>query len=130
MYRRYADILSRIPEPPVWFDEHAVPRWCAPIASNAANVYARWCCFFIVACQECGHKFLVCNTGDIMEMEEPSYDRITLWGDPPNIGCCSAGPTMTADFVKVVSFSTRGPTNMSWVDAPLPYKERPTPPDQ
>ena len=40
MHQHYKDILDRIAEPPVWFDEHGVPRFGDFSPRNLSNIYA------------------------------------------------------------------------------------------
>lgn len=62
MHHHYGDILSRIPEPPTWFDEHAVPRFCAFAPREVANIYADEAVLMLITCQACGHPFRVAMT--------------------------------------------------------------------
>jgi hypothetical protein len=41
MLQHYEDILSRIAEPPRWFDEQGVPRYCEFAPHRIANIHAR-----------------------------------------------------------------------------------------
>jgi len=43
MLQHYEDILSRIAEPPRWFDEQGVPRYCEFAPHCIANIYADEC---------------------------------------------------------------------------------------
>ena len=40
MLPNYEDILSRIAEPPRWFDEQGVPRYCEFAPHRIANIYS------------------------------------------------------------------------------------------
>jgi hypothetical protein len=95
----YTDIRSRIPDPPVWFDENAVPRYCAFTPDEAANIYAKEVVLLRVTCQGCDREFDVCMSwGDmdgIRGVERLSKDvaeRAIHYGDPPNVDCCPRGP--------------------------------------
>jgi peptidoglycan/xylan/chitin deacetylase (PgdA/CDA1 family) len=124
MKRRYADILDRIPEEPQWFDEHAVPRFCAFAPDRIADIYAEETALVEIACQSCDHRFPVAFSLGRMEkllhkarpLEERVRERSIGFGDPPNIECCPAGPTMTADAVRVIEF---------WSKKSFDWKRRP-----
>lgn len=110
MKRHYDDILSRIPEPPQWFDEGGVPRFVAFSPDEAANIYASEVVLLAVRCQNCGHKFRVCLSwstmdGAIRNIPPLSTNPAGLeYGDPPNVECCRSGPTMNAIPERVVWF--------------------------
>ncbi len=125
MNRHYDDILDRIPEPPAWFDEHAVPRWGAFAPNRAANIYADEAVLMEIHCQGCGVPFLVCLTSDRMTareghtLAEAVAARELHYGDPPNIACCAAGPTMNSEPKRVVEFWRRDRTALvGWVRKP------------
>ena len=124
MHHDYEDIRSRIAEPPTWFDEHSVPRWGEFSPQDVADIYAKEAALVRIACQACGHTFDRAVSKGILSMLElgrlsaggdvSSYKlRDSLveggslgFGDPPNIGCCPAGPTMTADELRVLQYWT------------------------
>jgi DNA-directed RNA polymerase subunit N (RpoN/RPB10) len=62
MLSNYEDILSRIAEPPRWFDEQGVPRYCDFAPHHIANIYADECALLAIACQSCGRPFIVAHT--------------------------------------------------------------------
>lgn len=116
MHRRYNDILDRIPEPPTWFDEYAVPRFCTFAPDRIADIYATETALVEIACQDCKHAFLVAFSMGRMETvlhpDRPTLagrirERTLHYGDPPNIQCCPAGPTMNSDPIRVVEFWQR-----------------------
>ena len=100
----YEDIRSRIAEPPKWFDEYGVPRYCEFHPKNLANIYAREAVLVHIECQNCGHGFDVAMSrdrmADVRGREDTLAVRIRMksisYRDPPNIGCCASGPTMTS----------------------------------
>jgi hypothetical protein len=116
----YNDIIEKLGTP-IWFDECAVPRYCEFKPDRIANIYARECCLLEIACQDCGHRFLVAmswsswdmvnNKGRLSEEIEKIH-----YGDPPNIGCCPAGPTMNCEDLRVVEFWKE--ENFEWVRVP------------
>ncbi len=117
MNHHYADILSRIPEEPLWFDEHAVPRYEPFTPDSVANVYADECVLLLIACQRCGHQFKVAVASSRHQICARPGPKRTLaeairagevgWGDPPNVNCCPAGPTMSSDTLKILEYWRR-----------------------
>lgn len=109
MKRHYRDILDRVAEEPLWFDEHGVPRFSAFSINEIADIYATEAALVLVTCQGCGREFRVafsrCMEG------EPLSDQIRAkslhYGYPPNIECCEPGPTMNSEPRKVLQFWRR-----------------------
>lgn len=111
MHQHYGDILRRIAEPPLWFDESAVPRFDPFAPNRVANIYAQEAALVWIACQGCGKRFEVAFTniaasdplpdGTQCDGAHPMIrDHIragTLhYGDPPNMECCAAGASMNS----------------------------------
>lgn len=127
MHTFYEDILSRIGEDPKWFDEAAVPRFCDFSPREVADIYADEVALVGIACQSCQHKFRVAfSRGPVDEMLKPGSRSIAdairantiHYGDPPNIMCCAAGPTMNSEPGRVLEYWIR--ENFDWVrDASL-----------
>lgn len=123
MNLNYHDILSRISEPPQWFDEHAVPRFVAFSPDEAANIYANEVALAEIACQGCGRRFRVAFSissmdramagGKLPSLAERIQDRSLHYGDPPNIDCCPAGPTMNSEPKRVLEYWVR--ERLDWV---------------
>lgn len=119
MNHHYAEILAAFPIPPLWWSENAFPRWVEFTPKELDNIYASECVLLEIACQGCGHKFVVAMsrsaaayrlTEDGLDWsEEPPH-----YGDPPNIGCCDAGPTMNVDLVRVIEH-WRQNKGLDWV---------------
>jgi hypothetical protein len=115
MHNSYKDITSRISEPPWWWDECAVPRYCVFTPDEAANIYADQVVLLEIHCQQCDYKYLVCMSFDSMQqyrikLENPmTVEQVKQlhYGDPPNYSCC-AGSTMNSVPVKVVEFWAKG----------------------
>lgn len=108
MNHHYSDIRSLSNAEPKWFDENAVPRYCEFTPDQTANIYANKCVLVLIACQDCGRHFEVCLSSDSIQYYVQN-DR-TLWeglqslhyGDPPNVQCCPAGPTMNCVDVRIL----------------------------
>lgn len=122
MNHRYADILNRIKEEPLWWDEYAVPRYCEFGPRENANIYADEIVLLLIQCQDCGKEYRVCLSQSAMERynprqpdkAHPSLTRLAQdgdlhYGDPPN-NCgdrCGAGSTMNSVPVRVLEFWRR-----------------------
>lgn len=117
MNHHYNDIRSRIAEPPRWYDENATPRYCAFSPDETANIYADEVAFFRIACQNCGCTFDVCMSWTtfqgviqrVQRLSEQIEARAIHYGDPPNVSCCPAGPTMNSIPLRVLEFWRRAP---------------------
>lgn len=104
MKNDYDDIRERIATPPLWWDEHGVPRYCAFSPRFVASIYAIEVVLLRVTCQSCERPFEVALSWNRIEealhKRAPLVDRIRMnaleYGDPPNVGCCAAGPTMNS----------------------------------
>lgn len=115
MNHHYRDIRDKIAEAPRWFDEAAVPRYCAFTPKETANIYANQAALVEIACQNCGERFLVAFSWSSMDrinrvptLIQQVRDGSLHYGDPPNTGCCAAGPTMNCDDIRVVEFWAQG----------------------
>ena len=91
MHTYYGDILSRISEEPVWFDEYAVPRYCEFAPDKLANVYAHETALAEVTCQVCKRLFRVAFSKanwKLGTIADAIRSRTLHFGDPPNVCCC------------------------------------------
>lgn len=108
MYTNYADIRSRICEEPSWFDESAVPRYGPFKPDGVANFYAREAVLVLAACQCCGRQFRLAITRPYFKEDADVATAICHrglhYGDPPNIGCCEAGPSTTVVELEVLEY--------------------------
>lgn len=120
---------------PWWHDENGVPRFAAHHPNLCPDIYATEVVLLVVACQSCGREFPVQMSwsmgGEVILMAKarlagtaPSDTamgeaiRDTMlstvvrngtihYGDPPNVGCCPAGPTMNVWDLRVLEFWSR-----------------------
>jgi hypothetical protein len=111
----YADIREKLGAPQ-WWDEHAVPRYCEFTPDATANIYTQEACLLLIECQNCGTEFKVCMSGSDCGFGRNGFedwrghltkaveDGSLHYGDPPNAGCCSSGPTMTSTPRRVLEF--------------------------
>lgn len=108
MHHHYDDILDRIKDAPTWFDENGVPRYCAFSPGKLANIYACEAALAEISCQSCKRNFTVAMDGRFARKGRALCDEIRLgsldYGDPPNMRCCPAGPTMGSVTQRVVEY--------------------------
>ena len=111
MLNHYEDIRSRIDEPPKWWDENGVPRYCDFGPLEAANIYATEIMLLLIECQSCGRQFHVCMSSRKREpisgtgrLASDIESNAIHYDDPPNVECCLAGPTMNSIPRRVVEF--------------------------
>ena len=106
MKRHYQDILDRIPAPPIWWDEHGVPRYCVFAPTESADIYADEVALVLIECQDCRRQFAVAICPD--RPTELLADSIRAnrieYGDPPNVHCCPSGPTMSSIPRRVIEY--------------------------
>ena len=116
MNNTYDDIRSRIPEPPTWWDENAVPRYGEFDHTKMADIYARTRALIRISCQNCGHQFDVARSWsyDSPKVKDAPFLH---YGDPPNIQCCSSGPTMSSNSLRVLQLWQRE-VGHRWVRVP------------
>jgi hypothetical protein len=115
MNNDYTDIRRRIPEEPKWFDEHAVPRYDDFHPSRVADIYAREAVLARITCQGCGRPFNVAFSANVLTFHPEPKSLASLikakdlhYGDPPNIQCCPADPTMNSEPQHVLEYWRRG----------------------
>ena len=128
MNHHYSDIRARIEEEPTWWDEYAVPRYGPFTPDDGADIYAREIALVLIRCQNCGAPFKVAFSWNAYRL---NYERVEgvdhegqplfrmapalslseripegriHYGDPPNAGCCAAGPTMNCEDERVLEF--------------------------
>ena len=129
MNHYYEDILSRITDPPKWWDEKAAPRYCDFNPFEVSNIYADEVCLLEIRCQQCRRTFQVAMSQDPLSRSRVRAKRgakfslattITKkaihYGDPPNIRCCPAGPTMNSAPIRVLEYWARDEQNINQWD--------------
>lgn len=117
MHQYYKDILEHVSEPPRWFDENAVPRFCEFLPKEAAHIYASEVTLLLIECQACATRFKVAlselNLRDVLwdsskrkvkNISDLIADRSIHYGDPPNVRCCDTGPTMNSVAIRVLEY--------------------------
>lgn len=113
MKQGYDDILSLTSSEPTWWTAGGVPRWCDYAPEDNDNIYTREAALLLIRCQCCGHLFqaAITSTGRQGEPDIAAQiaDGTVHYGDPPNIGCCLTGPTMTSETLRVLRYHRFGP---------------------
>lgn len=108
MKRYFVDLLSRISEAPSWFDSNGTPRYGDFSPDLVPDVYTDEVLLLLIRCQGCLREFRVAIQ---RERYEPKTLKSRLphvyYGDPPNVRCCPAGPTMSSESVKVLEYWER-----------------------
>jgi len=108
MHQYYEDILKRINQAPIWFDEFGVPRYEDFSPRRVGNIYACEAALAEVSCQQCKRPFRVALTNVSARKGFSLSDEIRLrrvhYGDPPNVHCCSAGSTMNSVMHEVLEY--------------------------
>jgi hypothetical protein len=135
MHASYDDIISRISTAPIWFDEHAVPRYCAFEPGRSASIHIGEIALAEITCQACQRKFHVAlspvNFPD-GTIAEAIRSRTLHYGDPPRHDgdpndrqACAAGASMNSEPRRVIEYWHRhdrrfveGPriTNMAYFE--------------
>lgn len=111
MNESYSDITEKLGEP-IWWDEAAVPRYCDFEPHRSANVHINEVALVEIECQNCGRRFPVAmsiSRLNLIRFGWPTLaERVKAgaleYGDPPNYGCCPAGPTMNSIPRRVLQF--------------------------
>lgn len=113
MKPRYSDILERVPDEPVWWTQHGVPRFCRFEPNRGSDVYATWAVLLRIECQYCSKEFDVelvwgSFTPSRPEVsirswrENPRYKWFPFrYGDPPSHNC--TGDTMSSVPLRVLA---------------------------
>lgn len=129
MLRSYEDITSAIAQPPKWYDENGVPRYCE-FSINNLGVYIKYALYGVIACQNCGQEFNVGMGYDHYEIctHLQSQDELSNqacvfenkiedlvngfgYGDPPRhsspSGLACAGQTMSSVEIAITQVWSR-----------------------
>jgi len=113
MNQEYYDIISRL-GPPLWWDEHSVPRYDPFDPGLCNNIYASEACLLEIGCQSCDERFLVAMSWSIYDEMLHGLHALSLkierglihWGDPP-YHYDLAGSTENCIDLRVVEFWKR-----------------------
>lgn len=121
MKQKFEWFLRNLGEPK-WWEETGHPRYCDFSPDKTYNIYADEVALLEIACQDCGRRFSVSmnwSTGEPFPLSKliGSGSCQFGYGDPPNVGCCPAGPTMGSDGLRVIEFWEKD-GNFKWVRIP------------
>jgi hypothetical protein len=117
MHASYDDIISRISTAPIWFDEHAVPRYCAFKPERSASIHIGEIALAEITCQECQRRFRVAlSVVNFREqtIAEAIQNKTLHYGDPPRHDGepadphpCHAGASMNSEPRRVLEYWRR-----------------------
>ena len=103
MHRSYHDILSRIPEPPRWWQEGGIPRYDVFDPQTSTGIGTSEVALAEIACQMTGIRFFVTlEGGRNREIAKAIREGYLSYGDPPNTPDV-AGHT-TSEMLRVVEY--------------------------
>ena len=116
MWAKYEDIISRLGEP-LWWDEHAVPRYNLFDRKLVADIYAQEIALVEIQCQRCLKRFDVTfSYGPMQQAANPNWPSLSKeviddtlhYGDPPRHNDLSGqecgGETMNCNELRVLQF--------------------------
>ena len=121
MKNGYGDVVAAAGEP-AWYDENGVPRYQEFHPYGCVNKRALEAFLVEVRCQACGRAYPVAITWDgnpqylagmalgpglPLSQGHSAPNSSLHYGDPPNVGCCNSGHTMSSDFVRIIQAWTR-----------------------
>lgn len=130
MNQHFRDLLDLSDTPPTFWEKGGVPRFAPFEPEVVSDIYADEVALVEIACQCCDTRFKVAFTSsrssrtyaamralaqgeDLHEAAEAHRIENMIrgkglhYGDPPNICCCAAGPSMNSDTVQVLEFHKR-----------------------
>jgi len=103
MHRSYDDIISRIPEPPIWWQEGGIPRYDPFDPKSSTGVYTTEVALAEIACQVTDARFLVTiEGGEDRPVAKAIREGNLCYGDPPNVP--TVPPHMTSEMLRVVQY--------------------------
>jgi hypothetical protein len=109
----YDDIRNRIAEEPKWWDEDGVPRY-NDFNPRDTGRYGLATVLFLIKCQRCARQFTVAQTYSQLDrakhmatLREQIEGHTLHYGDPPNVYCCPAGPSMNSVPMKTLEYWER-----------------------
>ncbi len=115
MHASYHDITSRIPTPPLWFDEHAVPRYCEFTPSRSASIHIGEIALAEITCQACRRKFRVAfsdvnirgSIADAIRSKTLHFGDPPRHDDPDDPQSCEDGGSMNSEPLRVIEYWKR-----------------------
>lgn len=112
MLANYEDIKKRIKTEPIWYDSNGVPRYEKFHPDLCPNIYSHEVFLLLIACQDCGKRFLVEMNSQIFSDQRfnGKKDPMPHYGDPPRHSC--VGDTMNCDDIEIRELWRQ--KNMTW----------------
>jgi len=110
MNRQYDDLLALTDRKPSFFQMGGVPRWEDFQPGSSTGVSTVDCAIAEISCQLCDTRFHVLmesSRSDKQTILEAIRAMTLAYRDPPNTGCCRAGPSMTSEMVRVLEYWER-----------------------
>lgn len=130
MHNSYDDLRALTTAEPDWYDQNGVPRWGEHSPDKSPDIYADEVVLLEIGCQGCDTRFKVQMTWGMMNLITLPIERLKAnalagpekqlrlkyalatditegsihYGDPPNAGCCLAGPTMNCTDYRVLEY--------------------------
>src|SRR5258708_4267731 len=83
MHENYADILSKVPTAPMWYDQNGAPRYDEFQPQLCPDVYSNAVGLFLITCQGCGRAFHVELHTSVFDRLNELSPRAGHYGDPP-----------------------------------------------
>lgn len=119
MLSDYRDIISRISEPPKWWDSNGVPRYDDFHPHDVPNIYAKEAVLYRIDCQACGEQFLVAQQwaatyGSLRPLSEWVAEGKLHYGDPPIHGGLCVGTTMNCEDRYTIQFWRQEDNKTDW----------------
>jgi len=111
MHENYEDILSRIDEPPKWYDQNGTPRYGDFVPHSCPNIYSSQVGLFKIACQYCHQHFTIEMHSGLFDSRQYCPPSKWHYGDPPTHDC--VGDTMNCDDLAVIEFWVKN-TELIW----------------
>lgn len=116
MNAQFKDILSRIAEPPTWYDGNGTPRYGPFNPSACPNIYSHTVVLMRIACQACHEHFNVemHDDGFFHRIGDP---KKLHYGDPPFHDC--SGATMNCEDEAILEVWSRDQADrLEWTRMP------------
>lgn len=103
MHRSYHDIISRIAEPPIWWQEGGIPRYDLFNPASSTGIYCVEVALAEIACQMTDVRFIVAMEGrGDRQIAKSIRDFSLCYGDPPNVP--EASPYTTSVTLRVIQY--------------------------
>lgn len=117
MHNDFKDIISAACGAiPLWWDQNGTPRFVKHHPRHCPDIYADTVVLMEIACQSCHREFEVQMSSGLfrnIRLQGPGKG-MPNYGDPPNVGCCPSGATMTCDDLRILEWWDRNNKTRTW----------------